>query len=286
MQEVPMHGLIFATWENYLGERFGGAFLSAYRVALGQTRASALLADRVYPDEQLLHGVALAQKLSNLPLDTLLRDYGYFFLINGLTSHRCAYLLNEVRDGRALMLVMRQAHLHIGQTGEAITPPLFEYESLPGRPNALILIYDSPRKLCPVLLGAIEGAAARYGQEVRVQEQQCMRKGAAACRFAIEFSAPTSQSRTTGLLPGEEARWQEQRQLAELVYSVLLDNKALSLTEIQMRLGHQLRPSRELRLYRVLEALRHLQHAGWVASTADQPRDTLSNRRYWRLNHA
>ena len=43
-----------------------------------------------------------------------------------------------------------------------LTPPLFGYEIPYDDPNGLILIYDSARHLCPVLRGAIEGAAARY----------------------------------------------------------------------------------------------------------------------------
>jgi hypothetical protein len=41
--------------------------------------------------------------------------------------------------------------------------------------------------------------------------------------------------------------------------------------------AHQLRPSV------LLEALHHLQFAGLIASTANQPGDTLTLRRYWRI---
>src|SRR2546425_252369 len=105
-----MHGLIFVTWEKYLGERFGKALLDEYRTVIGETAATAPLASRVYQDEILLAGVGAACKLTQLPADTLLREYGHYFMLNGLTSHLCAYLLNQVHSGRGLLLSMRDAH--------------------------------------------------------------------------------------------------------------------------------------------------------------------------------
>src|SRR5436853_547482 len=79
-----------------------------------------------------------------------------------LTRHLCAYLLSQVHSGRELLLTMRHAHEQMSRTTDGVTPPLFGYEALPSHPQGLVLIYDSPRKLCAVLLGAIEGAAVRY----------------------------------------------------------------------------------------------------------------------------
>jgi hypothetical protein len=278
-----MHGLIFVTWEKYLSDRFGGSFLEKYRKNLGQTSATAPLADHVYSDELLLTGVKQAHALSGVAVDTLLREYGYFFLLNGLTSHLCAYLLHQVHSGRELLLMMRTAHAQISQTNQDLAPPIFEYQAVSTNPKALLLVYQSHRQLCPVLLGAIEGAAARYGQQVAVQEQQCMRRGAAACRFLVEFSAEVASK--TGVLQATQdtARWQAQQQLAELVYSVLSERDGLTLAEIQARLRQRQADAQDLRPYRLVEALHHLQHSGWVASTAGQEGDTLTTRRYWRL---
>jgi hypothetical protein len=103
--------------------------------------------------------VGAACQLTKLPADTLLREYGRYFMLNGLTSHLCMYLLTQVHSGRELLLMMSKAHAQMHRTSDAITPPLFKYEALSHNPNELILIYDSPRRLCSVLFGAIEGAA-------------------------------------------------------------------------------------------------------------------------------
>src|SRR5438094_6488978 len=158
-----MHGLIFVTWEKYLSERFGASLLYKYRAAIGETPAQSPLASRVYNDETLLAGVGAACKLTGLPADVLLQEYGRYFMLNGLTSHLCAYLLAQVHSGRDLLLTMRKAHAQMRRTPDELAPPLFSYEAISADPSEFALIYDSPRKLCAVLLGAIECAAERYG---------------------------------------------------------------------------------------------------------------------------
>ena len=274
-----MHGLIFVTWEKYLTERFGNALLNKYRAAIGETPATSPLASHVYDDAMLLAGVGEAVRLTCLPADILLREYGRYFMLNGLTSHRCAYLLTQVHSGRELLLVMRDAHAQMRRTPDAITPPLFQYEPTSSAHNRLTLVYDSPRQLCAVLLGAIEGAAERYGEQVQVIERTCMKQGASACRFELYFYGGSSWFLET---PEQRARQNAQQYLANLVLEVLPDNDGVTLAELQTWLDswqgspHKMRPSL------LLNALHHLQHAGLVATTANQPDDDLMNRRYWR----
>jgi hypothetical protein len=280
--EEDMHGLIFVTWEKYLSERFGCSLLTAYRKTIGETATSAPLASRVYDDTTLLAGIGAASQLTKWPADVLLREYGHYFILNGLTSHLCAYLLIKVHSGRELLLVMRHAHQQMGRTPDGLTPPLFGYEALPDDPHGFVLIYESPRKMCPVLVGAIEGAADRYGERVHIVEQACMNQEAPACRFEIHFSASLSRSRSGLETPEQRVRRRAQQQLADLVLSVLPDEDGVTLGTLQRLLQQRRTRLQEFRPYVVLEALRHLQFVGLVASTANQPGDNLTHRRYWR----
>src|SRR5690348_11770371 len=160
-----MHGLIFVTWEHYLVERFGSVFLQSYREAIGETAKTAPLVSRLYNDATLMAGVGAASSLSHLSVDTLLREYGRYFILNGLTSHLCSYVLSQVHNGRELLLTMRDVHARLRKTHEGLTPPLFNYAATE-RLNEVILLYESPRQVCSVLWGAIEGAAERYGEQV------------------------------------------------------------------------------------------------------------------------
>lgn len=277
-----MHGLIFVTWEKYLSERFSETLLKDYRAAIGETAATSPLASRTYSDEVLLTGIRTACRLTGLPLDTLLWEYGRYFVINGLTGHLCAYLLSRVKSGRDLLLMMRQAHAQMRRLPDGLTPPLFEYQISPDAQHDLALLYDSPRHLCTLLWGAIEGAAQRYGQRVQVVEVSCMKRGAPICHFDLHFSVPVSQPLAVLETPEQIAKRTNQQQLANLVLSVLPGEYGLTLVELQEHLRIWAVGSQQVRPAILLEALRHLQHAGLVSSTANQPDDNLANRRYWR----
>jgi hypothetical protein len=279
-----VHGLIFVTWEKYLAERFGSSFLNEYRMAINETPATSPLASRVYDDAALLAGVGMVADMTRLPVNTLLHEYGRYFIINGLTSHLCAYLLAQVQSGRDLLLMMRKAHAQMRRIPDSLTPPIFGYEALESDPKGLTLIYDSDRHLCPILYGAIEGAAERYGERVRIVETACMTQGASACRFDIRFFAPTSGPLTQIETPEQIAQRNSRRQLADMALSVLPEKDGMTLQDLQRIMQHwqhinpqQVRPSV------LLESLRHLQHAGLVASTANQQGDDLAIRRYWRV---
>ncbi|HEX6108771.1 MAG TPA: heme NO-binding domain-containing protein [Ktedonobacteraceae bacterium] len=281
-----MHGLIFVTWEKYLTERFGKAMLNTYRNAIGETAASAPLVSRLYDDATLLAGVGAASQLTGLPAVALLREYGRYFIINGLTSHLCTYVLSQISSGRALLLAMRDVHARLRRTQEGLTPPLFNYEA-PPHPNAIILLYDSPRQVCPVLWGAIEGAAERYGERVQIVEQSCMKREATICRFEATFSAPAWDPNRYRETPEQLARQEAQKRLADFILDFLPPSEgapSITLTELQGILSHHKRlGSRSLRPAVLLEALQQLQFAGLVSSTANQPQGDLINRRYWRV---
>ncbi|HEX6800141.1 MAG TPA: heme NO-binding domain-containing protein [Ktedonobacterales bacterium] len=307
-----MHGLIFVTWEKYLAERFGGSLLEDYRRAIGEGIGETPLVSRVYDDEQLLAGIAAASRLTRAPVDTLLYEYGHYFILNGLTSRLCTYLLNQVHSGRDLLLMMSRAHEQMSQTGGGITPPLFGYQPMPGDPAGLVLSYDSPRQLCTLLRGSIEGAAIRYGERAQVSEDTCMKHGAPACTFTIRFMRPSTPSlaqrsgtsatplpaTTSGAssTPGasvtsvppypaheDQQRWEAQQRLADQVYAVLPDADGMTLAEVRERLHARFpRLAEAGRPFVVLEALNHLHHAGWIATSANEPGDVLGSRRHWR----
>lgn len=274
-----MHGLIFVTWEKFLSETYGSSLLDTYRAALGETATTSPLVSKVYDDAALLAGAQLASTLTRVPLDTLLRLYGRYFIMNGLTSHLCSYLLTQVHGARDLLLTMRAAHAQLRRTPDALTPPLFSYEMLSSNPNELTLIYDSQRQLCPLLFGAIEGAAGRYGEQVQVRESACMRQGQPVCRFEIRFLSSGDKPLVS---EQQRARQQAKRELAELLLGVLPSADGVTLPQVQALLQSRRVAPAHLRPSLLLEALQHLQYVGLVCTSANQPGDTLATRRYWR----
>ena len=278
-----MHGLIFVTWEKFLAERFGSSLIGAYRTAIGETPATSPLASRVYDDTTLLLGVNVACQLTGISANTILREYGRYFILNGLTSHLCAYLLTPVRGGRELLLAMRDAHAQMRRSPDGLTPPIFGFEAMPGKHNKFALIYDSPRQLCPVLLGAIEGAGERYGETANVVERTCMKQGALVCRFEVSFIASPNHALRQQESPEMQKRRRMRQQLANQVLMALPVKDGVTLLELQEALRSGPAQLAQLRPSVLVEALQHLQHAGLVASSANLSGGDLMRRRYWRV---
>jgi hypothetical protein len=44
--------------------------------------------------------IGAASQLTGLPAEALLREYGRYFIMNGLTSHLCTYVLSQISSGR------------------------------------------------------------------------------------------------------------------------------------------------------------------------------------------
>jgi|SRR5215472_7004506 len=165
-----MHGLIFVTWEKYLAERFGTSLVAVYRRAIGEDSGERPLTSRVYDDEQLLGGVAAASRLTQLPVDTMLREFGRYFILNGLTGRLCAYLLNQVHSGRELLLVMRQAHEQMSQAGDGIAPPLFQYDVLQNTRQQALGLSRGMNGLPALPISYPPGRVACYGNVERPQD--------------------------------------------------------------------------------------------------------------------
>jgi Haem-NO-binding len=275
-----MHGLIFVTWEKYLSERFSGSLLKQYQEAVGRTPSSAPLASRVYEDDLLLAAVTAMHTISKIPVDTLLQEFGHYFIINGLTRHLCAYILTQVHGARDLLLAMHDAHQQMSRLPDGLTPPLFKYAAYPGKTDKLTLVYDSPRQLCPLLIGAIEGAAERYGEQVAIFERRCMRRGDRTCTFELRFSPATTEPLET---PEQVERQQTKHHFAQVVLSHLPDDGGVTLAELQKMLALRGIKEKWVRPALLLEALHHLHHAGLVATTANQIGDDFAHRRYWSV---
>jgi hypothetical protein len=64
--------------------------------------------------------------------------------------------------------------------------PEFEFQT--SGDGDLVLGYQSPRKLCALAEGFIRGAATHFGEQVAIEQPQCMHDGAESCLLACRFS--------------------------------------------------------------------------------------------------
>jgi Haem-NO-binding len=63
--------------------------------------------------------------------------------------------------------------------------PIFDFRDAPD--GALLMGYQSARKLCALAQGFVEGAAAHYGEILNFEHLSCMYSGDPKCVFRVSF---------------------------------------------------------------------------------------------------
>lgn len=290
-----MKGIIFVVWEKYLGERFGAPILKRYRAVIGESEKDLPVTNRTYPDAMFVKGLDIASKLTLLSNDKLLFEYGRYFILNGLVEYLCGHLLAQAWTGYDLLLLMRDAHAQMRRTPDGVMPPLFEYEVLSQDHNHMVLTYDSQRKLCSLLEGAIHGAAHRFGERVLTREHACLKRGDHVCRFEVRFSGDSWAKRVSPERIEQEKQRLSKQGLSNLVLQVLSDHaeEAVDMSAIKRSIDQHQGPYypeiyqnqrhlKEVHISQVYTTLAKLQQIGMISSTVNKPGDTFTTRRYWR----
>lgn len=145
-----------------------------------------------YPDQMTLNLVKATAEVSGLPVDTVLVEFGKFWISNtGKTSYPTFFKLLPASP-REFLLNMNRVHKLATKSIPNAVPPSFLYDELPD--GRLLMHYKSERNLCQVLRGLILGVGTYFNQELEVREIACMRKGDAQCTMEITFPLhPASQ---------------------------------------------------------------------------------------------
>lgn len=180
-----MHGLIHVELERWAAAELGDA---AWRRAAEH----AGLAGKVYEpgeryDDDEIVGLlmALAQESGTGP-QRLLERFGMALAPTLLAAY--GYLVP--RDWGTLELIENtEAVIHTALRREdaAARPPLLR-TSRRG-PNEVLLIYASERRMCGFAKGLAKGVGAAYGDEVVIDEEQCMLAGDSTCDLSIRTTA-------------------------------------------------------------------------------------------------
>ncbi len=139
-----------------------------------------------YPDQMTLDLVGAASTVANLPVETVLVEFGKYWVPNTCAETYPTYLKLAGKNSRELLLNMNSVHFQVTKSIRNASPPRFEYEELPD--GRLRMHYHSDRKLCPLLRGLILGVGLHFGEELHVEEIACVQDGAPRCTMEITFS--------------------------------------------------------------------------------------------------
>ncbi len=179
-----MKGVINKGIHEFVEARFGVEVWERIKQQAGCAEPFFVTSEE-YPDAMTLALVAAASEVTQLPADAVLEEFGKYWVPNTGRSTYPTFFQLAGATPREFLKSLNRVHAQVTRNLPGATPPRFEFEDLPG--GALRMHYHSARGLCPVFRGLIEGVGIHFGQELRVNETACVRRGDPHCTMEISF---------------------------------------------------------------------------------------------------
>lgn len=187
-----MKGIVFNLLEDLVRREFGDAEWS--RVLQDAEVDSAFASLDSYPDAVLRRLVAAVAKRAQKTPGEALQWFGRHAMPPLAKQYPQFFAAQQ--STRSFILTLNDIiHPEIRRLYPGADVPVFDFDT--STPNVLKLGYHSPRRLCALAHGFIEGAADHYGEIVDVEQTECMHRGDAKCVFCLRFRHATPDDRTT-----------------------------------------------------------------------------------------
>jgi predicted hydrocarbon binding protein len=180
-----MKGIVFTTLANMVEEQFG---LVTWQKILDQANPESggiYVGTATYSDEEMMSLVATASEQLKIPINDLVKHYGKYLWAT-LASSQFQFVEQHDNLKDFLLSVHSVIHIEVKKLYPGAYTPDFRYESKDA--EHLTMHYQSPRKLCYLAEGLIEGAAEHYQSSYTLDHDQCMHDGAEHCTFELSFS--------------------------------------------------------------------------------------------------
>ena len=176
-----MHGSIFAELRKYVTTKHDAATWDTLLADTG-LQGRNYMALLVYPDEELVALVGAASKRTGTPAEALLRDFGEFIAPDLLALYK-AYVKPEWSALDVIEHTEGTIHKVVRMRDKGATPPYLEAHRV--SPTEVKVVYTSQRRLCAVAKGIVAGISKHYKQPLRIEETECMHRGAPRCTLRV-----------------------------------------------------------------------------------------------------
>ncbi len=138
-----------------------------------------------YPDGELIRLVDAAAAALGMSTGEVLRWFGRSAI--PLLHERNAMFFKAHRDAQSFVASINSIiHPEVRKLYAGASCPHFHFHHLEdGRTG---LAYQSPRRMCRLAHGFIEGAADHFGNRVGIEHLACMLEGHRVCRIALDWT--------------------------------------------------------------------------------------------------
>jgi hypothetical protein len=183
-----MKGIVFNLLEELVHSEFGDGEWN--RVLQDAEVDGAFTSRDTYPEAVLRRLVAAVGRRAHKTPGEALQWFGRHSM--PLLATRYPQFFNAQESTRSFILTLNDIiHPEVRRLYPGADVPVFDFDT--SVPDALTLGYYSPRKLCALAHGFIEGAADHYGETVDVDQIECIHRGDAKCVFQLRFRKNTSE---------------------------------------------------------------------------------------------
>lgn len=178
-----MKGVIFNLLEQTVAEQLGNGIWDDLLDATGLEGAYTSLGS--YPDSEIMALVDAAASAKGKTPAEILRWFGTQ-AIPLLAVKYPAFFEGQPDARNFLLSVNGIIHPEVRKLYSGAGCPHFNFGEQAG---ALIIGYNSPRKLCALAHGFIDGSAAYYRESITVEHRTCMHDGAETCQMAVKWAS-------------------------------------------------------------------------------------------------
>lgn len=177
-----MKGVVFNVLEDMVVEQYGMPVWND--ILTEQAVAGIYTAGESYPDEELLGLVGCISEKTGMEITALVAAFGERLFL-GLAQRYPIFLEAENTLKGFLKSVHDVIHMEVRKLYENPNLPEFSYQEL--NDGALLMRYQSPRKLCILAEGLIRGAAQHYRTNIEIEHPVCIHQGAQHCDIIVRF---------------------------------------------------------------------------------------------------
>ena len=174
-----MHGIVFAELQKFVTSKHAQAGWKKVSEKAGLAHKVYLAAGQ-YPDSEIVSLVTAASEVTGQEPFQIVEAFGEFIVPSLLKMY--GHLLKP--DWKSLEVIEHTegtVHTVVRTSDKNALPPQLRTRRV--GPDKVILVYDSPRRMCALAIGIGKGLARHFKETLSIEQTQCMHKGAASCEI-------------------------------------------------------------------------------------------------------
>ncbi|MBX3209977.1 MAG: heme NO-binding domain-containing protein [Labilithrix sp.] len=181
-----MKGVIFNLLEGFITDGWGEETYDAILSRCPLHTKEPFIGPGTYPDADLFAIVGKTTEKLGIPVADALHAFGKYCFPR-LAERFPVFVQGHTHPKSFLKTIDTVIHVEVRKLFKGAVTPRITFVD-PG-PDALVLRYESTRKVCALMTGLLAGAGEYFATPMSWDETQCTSHGADACEFHISFPA-------------------------------------------------------------------------------------------------